>query len=128
MIPALVEEHNRSAPGTGSLSVVGTPVPLAPVARVSLYRTAQEALSNVRKHAPGARVTVELAWYVGRVQLTVADDGPEHGAPGPAAVGSGYGLTGMTERAELLGGWLEAGSTGAGFRVVLSLPTEQEAA
>jgi signal transduction histidine kinase len=85
-------------------------------------------LSNVRKHAPGARMTVELAWYAGRVQLTVADDGPEHGAPGPAAVGSGYGLTGMAERAELLGGRLEAGSTGAGFRVVLSLPTDQEAA
>lgn len=108
-----------------SLRVTGTPRTLSADARVTLYRAAQEALTNVARHAAAERVEITLAYEPDRVVLAVADHGP--GAPVLAGAdgegsGGGYGLTGMRERAELLGGTLEAGPTGDGFRVELGVP------
>ena len=86
--------------------------------RVALYRVAQEALTNVRKHALAHRVRVGLAASGRGVELTVENDGGRRAG----AAGGGYGLTGMRERAELLGGRLEAAPTEDGFRVRLWLP------
>jgi signal transduction histidine kinase len=86
-----------------------------PVAGV-LHRTLQEALTNVRRHAPGASVQVRLA--VGEsIVLEVADDGPPVGA-----LVEGYGLRGMRERAQAVGGTLTAASGPNGFRVRLEVP------
>lgn len=108
-----------------SLRVTGTPRTLSADARVTLYRAAQEALTNVARHAAAERVEITLAYEPDRVVLVVSDHGP--GAPVLAGAdgerpGGGYGLTGMRERAELLGGRLEAGPTPDGFRVRLCVP------
>jgi signal transduction histidine kinase len=105
-----------------SLEVRGEPRALSSEARLAVYRTAQEALTNVRKHSAADRVVVSLDYHDDATVLTVSDYGP--GAPvtlGPPP-GGGYGLTGMRERAELLGGRLTAGPTDDGFRVQLWLP------
>jgi signal transduction histidine kinase len=99
--------------------VTGTPHDLGPEARVALYRVAQEALTNIGRHADPDRVELRLAYGPEAVRLTVEDVGGCSPAP-PA--GGGYGLTGMRERAELLGGTLTAGPTGRGFRVELDVP------
>ncbi len=83
-------------------------------------RTAQEALTNVRKHAPGARAQVTLRYLNDKVELEVTDSG------GTESVielnGGGYGLVGMRERAELIDGTLITGPDGKGFRVSLQVP------
>jgi signal transduction histidine kinase len=116
-LPALVEASGLPV----RLDVSGEPRELAPDARLALYRTAQEALTNVRRHATANRVELQLAYRDDGTILTVADHGA---APPPAAVpnGHGYGLSGMRERAELLGGRLSAAPTADGFRVELWLP------
>jgi CheY-like chemotaxis protein len=81
-------------------------------------RTAQEALSNARKHTPGAPVTVRLSRLDGRTELEVRD---RAGAP-PVRGPGGYGLVGMAERAALAGGELDVGPTEDGWRVRLVLP------
>lgn len=97
------------------LQVEGTPVPLRTDAQLALYRTTQEALTNVRKHSDATSVAVRLVWARRSVELTVEDEG----WPKPSTASGGYGLTGIRERAELVGGTLEAGPTEAGFRVRL---------
>lgn len=87
-----------------------------------MRRVAQEALTNVRKHAPGARVLIRLEYLPDGIALEVSDSGGR-GPEGDLAVsGSGYGLLGMRERAELLGGTLQAGPGEEGFVVNLRVP------
>lgn len=108
-----------------AVEVRGEPHELAPDARLAHYRTAQEALTDVRRHATAKRVEIELAYLPESTVLVIADHASA-GTPPPAPLdltGSGYGLTGMRERAELLGGELLAQPTGNGFRVELRLPT-----
>ncbi|MEL7975485.1 histidine kinase [Isoptericola sp. F-RaC21] len=85
------------------------------------YRVVQEALTNVGRHAPGARSVVVRAAREGTgVRVTVTDDG---GPPGPGADGApGYGLRGMRERVEGAGGALVARPTGDGFAVDATIP------
>jgi signal transduction histidine kinase len=113
--------------GQASYEVRGTPRRLAPEAGLAVYRTAQEALANARKHAPGAAVAVTLCFEEQAAGLRVANGTPP-GTPGVspgeplAATGGGYGLSGLIERAELLGGTLLAGSDGKGWVVELKVP------
>ena len=77
-IPALVEEHRLASAGAVAFRQTGDPVALPAEVGAALYRAAQEALSNVRKHAGNAAVEVHLAWDAqGGVELTVADSGGE---------------------------------------------------
>ena len=89
--------------------------------RLALYRVTQEALTNVRKHARPDRVEVRLDYLPDQVSLEVEVVGAPASAPSAGSEG-GYGLTGMRERAELLGGTLDAAPTGTGFRVLLRVP------
>jgi signal transduction histidine kinase len=91
---------------------------------VALRRTAQEGLTNAVKHAPGATTTVQLAFTPTAVELTVTDTGrARRPARGPLAhTGGGYGIEGLRERAELIGGTLVAGPLGSGWQVTLSVP------
>jgi signal transduction histidine kinase len=102
------------------LTVRGEPRELASEARLAVYRTAQEALTNVARHSAAEHVSLALAYEADGTRLVVEDDGPA--LNGNGSVGGGYGLTGMRERAELLGGDLRAGPAGDGFRVELWLP------
>ncbi|MFJ1795926.1 sensor histidine kinase [Kitasatospora griseola] len=105
------------------LTVDGVPRPVPAEAGLAVRRTAQEALTNARKHAPGGRVAVRLGYLDGAVELTVRNSGAPRGAdPMLGDSGSGYGLLGMRERAELLGGELLAGPEDGGWRVLLRVP------
>jgi signal transduction histidine kinase len=101
------------------VGTIGEPRALGSQARLALYRVAQEALTNVAKHADRPeRVEVSLAYGPRLARLIVEDFGSGAGAP----ESGGYGPTGMRERAELLGGRLTAAPTGHGFRVELEVP------
>jgi signal transduction histidine kinase len=102
------------------VTVTGDRRPLPAEASQAVRRVAQEALTNVRKHAPGARVRVRLEYSTHQVTLDVRDSGGPQGDL--AGVGGGYGLLGMRERAELLGGSLRAGPGEEGFVVTLKVP------
>ena len=105
-------------------TVTGEPRPLSEQASLVAYRTAQEALTNARKHAPGQPVTLSLGFEAGQITVAVANPLPPAGQEGPlAAAGAGAGLTGLRERAALAGGTLEAGPAGRTWRVCLKIPT-----
>ena len=128
--PALLDrlvKHTSEATGIqAELAVAGDPRPLAPEVGLALYRTAQEALINTAKYAGrGGRAELSLTYRPDGVELTIEDaraPGAAPLAPGGLTFG-GYGLTGMRERAELLGGRLTAGQTEHGFQVLLWLPS-----
>ncbi|WP_223199240.1 sensor histidine kinase [Solihabitans fulvus] len=118
-IADLVTAFRLETSASAEFVAQGTPRELSGAASNALYRTAQEALTNTRKHAPGAPVEVLLDYQADRTELTVVDR-PGH-EPRAAAPG-GYGLTGMRERAELIGGTLHSGPTEDGWRVHLVVP------
>jgi signal transduction histidine kinase len=89
--------------------------------RLTVYRVAQEALTNIRKHARPSMVELHLAYGASGTRLTIEDFGTCGERPASSDE-TGYGLTGMRERAELLGGTLTAGATGGGFVVELWVP------
>lgn len=104
------------------LAEVGAPRGLSPVADVSVYRVTQEALSNARDHAPGARVAVRVEHGEGATVLEIVNGPGDVPAadPGP---GRGLGLIGMRERAELIGADLDVGPRpDGGWRVRLEVP------
>ena len=103
------------------LSVTGGERRLGADGRLTLYRVAQEALTNVRKHARPDRVRVHLAYEPSGIRLTV-DDVEADGHRPPTGDGTGYGLTGMRERLRLLNGTLEAGSRDGQWIVTAELP------
>jgi signal transduction histidine kinase len=86
-----------------------------------LYRVAQEALTNVRKHTAAQRVDMRLDYDSAGTRLVIEDVGRAGDRP-PPGDGTGYGLTGMRERAELIGGTLTAVPTERGFRVDVWVP------
>jgi signal transduction histidine kinase len=123
-IAALVAAFAQQSGLPVDVAVQGEPRALAPDAGFAVYRTVQEALTNIRRHATPERVTIELS-YLRDDTVLVVEDRATTATPPPAPValnGSGYGLTGMRERAELLDGDLTAEPTDSGFRVELRLP------
>jgi signal transduction histidine kinase len=121
--PERLQQLADAFAGDCRLTVTGAPRELGSEARLAIYRTAQEALTNVIRHSAFDRVELRLDYEKDGTRLEVRDHGP--GAPvavGGASPGGGYGLTGMRERAELLGGRLAAEPTADGFRVELWLP------
>ncbi|HEY6890521.1 MAG TPA: sensor histidine kinase [Solirubrobacter sp.] len=98
----------------------GRPAPLPPSVELTAFRIVQEALTNARRHAPGAPVEVSLLYGEDALLLVVRDHGP-----GPSGVESaGQGLVGMRERVTMVGGELRTGAAdGGGFSVEARLPT-----
>jgi signal transduction histidine kinase len=122
-LPALVAES--TAVGTpAELVEQGDPALASPVVGRTLYRIVREALTNVRKHAPGARVTVRVSYGEAQVSLTVTNTPAAVPAPaGLAATGSGLGLATLRQRIEVVAGTLRAGRTpDGGFRLEATLP------
>jgi signal transduction histidine kinase len=103
-------------------TVSGQAYELPSEAGLAVYRVAQEALTNITKHACPERVEVHLGYEPCGTRLTVEDFAINWATPRAASDGSGYGLTGMRERAELLGGELTTAMTRGGFRVELRVP------
>ncbi len=122
-LSSLVGEYRAVGDLAVDFSVSGEPRPLTAEASLAAYRTAQEALTNARKHAPGLPVTLCLGFEPGQITVRVLNPLPPEGTRGAlAADGAGYGLTGLRERAALAGGELEAGPSGGHWQVSLRMP------
>ena len=121
-LPELAARFSEDRGVPCQLSVSGAERKLGSEARLAVYRVAQEALTNIAKHAHPDRVELHLAYEPLSTRLTVEDFATANGAPPVPAGDGGYGLTGMRERAELLGGTLTTAMTPGGFRVELDLP------
>ena len=120
-------DEARDASGTGvRLIVSGPPASLDPGVELAAYRIVQEALTNARRHAPGAAVDVELHFADDALGLRIRDNGPGPPAAQPVAAG-GHGLPGMRERAAAAGGELRTGTApGGGFLIEATLPAKAE--
>jgi signal transduction histidine kinase len=122
-LSSLVSQYRAVGDLAVDFTVTGPHRPLPEPVSLVAYRTAQEALTNARKHAPGQPVTLGLTFEPARVTVSVVNPLPPVPGQGPlAAAGAGYGLTGLRERAELAGGTLEAGPAEGAWRVCLKIP------
>lgn len=123
-IERLADESGKRAGLEINFFVDGKAVVLGPAESITLYRTAQEGLTNVLKHAVGAnQVQIRLVYQKNETLLSIEDNGTQ-----ASQVNSqGFGLSGLRERAALLGGQLECGqSPGGGFRLVMRLPYKSQ--
>jgi signal transduction histidine kinase len=135
----------RDASGAGTRLIVSGPVAeFDPGVELAAYRIVQEALTNARRHAPGAAVDVELRYSDDGLRLRIRDNGPgppaagygDRGGPDADASGrtggahvAGHGLLGMRERALAVGGSLRTGAApGGGFCVEAVLPAKPDTA
>ncbi len=101
----------------------GPASPLPPGVDISAYRIVQEALTNTLRHAQATAADVTVRYCPDAVEIDVVDDG--RGPTGRVGDGPGFGLIGMNERAESLGGTLEAGPTAhGGYRIHARLPLD----
>jgi signal transduction histidine kinase len=131
LLERLVRDTSETADIHAGLTTSGVSRPLPPEVGLALYRTAQEALINSAKYAGhGATATMRLDYRTDSVALDIEDFRSPAASSLPAPIASGltfggYGLAGMRERAELLGGDLTAGPTESGFRVTLRLPATE---
>jgi signal transduction histidine kinase len=114
----------RDAGSNIRLILQGKVVPLPAGIDLAAYRIVQEALTNARRHAPGADVDVEVTYGEGILRLRVRDHGP-----GPAEdMLTGHGIVGMRDRATIAGGTFSCGAAdGGGFVVDVELPTDGDA-
>ncbi|GAA1681656.1 hypothetical protein GCM10009745_27340 [Kribbella yunnanensis] len=120
-LPALIAEVNGQGLEVG-FHQIGSLQELPQTVSVSVYRIAQEALTNVRKHSTARSAHITLRYLADAVELEVIDDGrPKH-----ASVGSRLGHVGIRERVSLLGGESEIGPRPVGgFRVRVRIPVRQ---
>jgi signal transduction histidine kinase len=140
-LPQLAEliDVAREASGAAARLIVSGPVAeLDPGVELAAYRIVQEALTNARRHAPGAAVDVELRYDDDALHLRIRDNGPGPERPPETPVGpggqalagpasGGHGLPGMRERALAVGGSLRTGAdAGGGFLVEADLPAKPE--
>jgi signal transduction histidine kinase len=113
----------RDAGSNIRLILQGKVVPLSAGIDLAAYRIVQEALTNARRHAPGADVDVEVTYGESVLELRIRDYGP-----GPAEeMLTGHGIVGMRDRATIAGGTFSCGAAeGGGFVVDVELPTDGE--
>jgi signal transduction histidine kinase len=124
----------REASDAGARLIVSGPVaPFDSGVELAAYRIVQEALTNARRHAPGAAVDVELCYEDDGLRLRIRDNGPGPSLSSSAGSseqpeGPGHGLLGMRERAATVGGSLRTGAASSGgFLVEAVLPAKPEA-
>ncbi len=99
---------------------------LAPVVETALFRIAQEALTNVAKHANASRIDIALDWEATRVRLTIADNGRGFDVTAERPLNAGWGLLVMRERVDAVDGILQVDSApGRGMRVVVEVPATE---
>jgi signal transduction histidine kinase len=130
-VTALVDEARGAGGGIVRLIVSGPVAAFDPGVELVAYRIVQEALTNARRHAPGAAVDVELQYDEDVLRLRIRDNGPGPPVPGgagPSLPGiEGHGLLGMRERAATVGGSVQTGAApGGGFVVEAVLPVKPE--
>jgi signal transduction histidine kinase len=122
-LPEALAELADAAQAAGlptEVVVLGSARPLDPLEEQALYRAAQEGLTNARKHAQATGATLTLDFGdADRVRLTVADDGR-----GASTTDGGFGLVGLRERVQLVGGSLTLRTApGAGLALIVEVPS-----
>lgn len=123
-VPELIDEARNASGAATRLILRGAPIPVDPNVELVTFRIVQEALTNARRHAPGAAVDVELAYSDDALRLRVRDNGP---GPDGTASSVGHGVAGMQERARAVGGDLRTGpALGGGFLIEAVLPAKIE--
>ena len=128
-VPRLVEESRCRQQRVG-YAVNGRPRPLSPLADTAAYRMVQESLANSARHAPGAPCQVRVTYQQGYVEIVVNNRRPPNAEARQAGAGSkggGYGLSGMAERAALVGAELVTGPDPDGGwcnRLVIPVPPD----
>ena len=122
-LPELTESF-ASAGLIVEMETAGTPRPLDPGVDLTAFRITQEALTNVRKHAVTEKARVRLVYGDERITVTITDEATSRRPKtAESAANSGFGLMGMRERAQSVGGRLRAGRRPeGGFQVVAELP------
>ncbi|WP_051450569.1 sensor histidine kinase [Actinospica robiniae] len=126
-VTELVDEAREASGSATRLLLSGRPAALDPGVELAAYRIIQEALTNARRHAPGAAVDVELCYGETEVRIRVRDNGPGVVSAQVDAAAAGHGLAGMRERAAAVGGALTAGAVaGGGFSVEAALPAKPQ--
>lgn len=117
-IGLLVDEH-RAAGNVVDFQVIGAVRPCSAVVEMAVYRVAQEGLTNIRKHAHATRADLTLTYADAAISLTIRDDGQ-----GSDQSDGGFGLLGIRERVQLLGGTVSIKTAkGQGFTLIVSIPT-----
>src|SRR6266542_2686575 len=123
---SLLVDRFREAGGDIELEVDGEPPErVSDAVQLAAFRIVQESLTNARRHAPGAAARVRLAYADDRLRVGIENDlgqGRNGNGRGP-----GVGIAGMHERATALGGTVEAGPCGDGFKVTAELPYRRSA-
>ena len=122
-LAALADQYRTVGDPAVNFEVSGEARPIPAEAGVAAYRTAQEALTNARKHAPGQPVTLRLGYEPDGITLSIVNPMPPQSAAGPLArTGGGFGLVGLRERATLAGGTFEARPDEGYWQVKLRIP------
>lgn len=123
-LASLVRDFGQHTGLPAVFEQTGASLELAPFARQTLFRATQEGLTNVQKHGHAVtQITVRLEYAPAAVRLLVRDDGQKDAATPP---GAGFGLTGLRERVEQLGGSLRSGPSAAGgFEVEVHIPLQE---
>jgi signal transduction histidine kinase len=128
----LTAQCRQSASAAVDLRVNDCLDDLTPAVACTIYRVAQEGMANACKHARPSKITVQIGRNASHVTVTVLNDDLPANAPDAQAIKAdasqgSYGLVGLRERAEALGGGIEAGPLPEGsYRLMLVLPTEGE--
>ncbi|MEE1836513.1 sensor histidine kinase [Streptomyces sp. SP17KL33] len=116
---------DRLVAGSGIETDLRTELPadLPPPVQRAVYRTVQEALTNIRKHAPGATARIRVQQHDGTLRATVTNTAPDR--PALSLPGAHHGLIGLRQRAELLGGTVTSGHLrDGGYELRLELPAD----
>jgi signal transduction histidine kinase len=122
-LSALAKEWAADTDVPADFGVSGFPRAVNPEVGLTAFRTAQEALTNARKHAPGQPVRISLEFLPEDIAVSVVNPLPASADGSPRGdVGTGYGLKGLRERAVLGDGTLEAGPADGEWRVQLRIP------
>jgi signal transduction histidine kinase len=121
-LDSLVSAFRRDTSAEVTLTVEGDVRPLPADASLTLYRGAQEALTNVARYAPGAATTVVLCYRAGRTSLAIENGVAPERADRLPVIGGGNGLAGLRTRVEGTGGSVHAGPTESGWRVEVEVP------
>ena len=121
-IPVLIAESTGVGVPT-ELIEEGDPALASPLVGRTAYRVVREALTNVRKHAPGASVTVRVEYDEMQVRVLIRNTKPTGAPAAMAETGSGLGIATLRQRIEVVHGTLQAGQTeDGGFRLLATLP------
>ena len=129
-IHRLTKEWSAASGVTVRVQTVGEPVALRPEVEVAMFRVAQEALTNIAKHAHASRVGLTVSYLGDVVRLDVRDDGAGFDVAAAAAEdradGNGYGLSAMRQRVRRMGGDIDIESSADGTAISASIPTSPD--